>query len=232
MGYLDNSSITVDAILTKKGRELLSKGRDFFVISQFALGDDEVDYENWNPSHPNGSDFYGIVIENMPIVEAVTDENFSMKYKLLTLPKNTIRIPIIEANPNTITINEGGAQTTVNLNTVNGGNGTLGYTVTLLNSDAASIMGDGEGIAENTDTVLPTEDKRSVTISTKSSFTVTSKILADSIDIYTKIVVIGNETGGREEIQLTVANVDDITVGSTTNTTFNEAGSPREAFGL
>ena len=25
MGYLDNSSITVDAILTKKGRELLSK---------------------------------------------------------------------------------------------------------------------------------------------------------------------------------------------------------------
>ena len=48
MGYLDNSSITVDAILTKKGRELLAKGRDFFTISQFALADDEVDYELWN----------------------------------------------------------------------------------------------------------------------------------------------------------------------------------------
>jgi len=225
MGYLDNSSITVDAVLTKKGRELLSKGRDFFVISQFALGDDEVDYENWNPSHPNGSDFYGIIIENMPIVEAVTDENFSMKYKLLTLPKNTIRIPIIEANPNSIEINEGGAQSVITLNTINGGNDTLGYTVTLLNSNAASITGDGQGIAENSDPVAPTEDRRSVTISTKSSFTVTTKILSDNIDISTKIIVTGNETGGREEIILTVANVADISVGSTTDTSFDTNAS-------
>ena len=115
MGYLDNSSITVDAILTKKGRELLAKGRDFFVISQFALADDEVDYELWNPAHPLGSDFYGIIIENMPIVEAVTDENYSLRYKLLTLPKNTIRIPIIQSNPNSISLEEGGQQQSVTL---------------------------------------------------------------------------------------------------------------------
>ena len=54
MGYLDNSSITVDAILTKKGREMLAKGRDNFIISQFALADDEIDYELWNPAHPLG----------------------------------------------------------------------------------------------------------------------------------------------------------------------------------
>ena len=110
MGYLDNSSITVDAILTKKGRELLAKGRDYFVISQFALADDEVDYELWNPAHPLGSDYYGIIIENMPIVEAVTDENYSLRYKLLTLPKNTIRIPIIQSNPSSISLEEGGLQ--------------------------------------------------------------------------------------------------------------------------
>ena len=87
MGYLDNSSITVDAILTKKGRELLAKGRQNFNITQFALADDEVDYDLWNPAHPLGSDYYGVVIESMPITEAVPDETQSMKYKLITLPK-------------------------------------------------------------------------------------------------------------------------------------------------
>jgi hypothetical protein len=215
MGYLDNSSITVDAILTKKGRELLAKGRDFFVISQFALADDEVDYELWNAAHPLGSDFYGIIIENMPIVEAVTDESYSLKYKLLTLPKNTIRIPQIVPNPTSDTLEEGGNQQVITLTTKNGGNETLGYTVTLINSDAASIIGDGNGIANNADPVGPNEDKRSITISTNSTFTISSKVLADNVDISTRVVVVGNETGGREEITLTVTNNPDISVGNT-----------------
>ena len=215
MGYLNNQVLTVDAILTKKGRELLAKGRDFFVISQFALADDEVDYELWNAAHPLGSDYYGIIIENMPIVEAVTDESYSLKYKLLTLPKNTIRIPQIVPNPTDITLEEGGNQQVVTLTTKNGGNETLGYTVTLINSDAASIVGDGNGIANNADPVGPNEDKRSITISTNSTFTVTSKVLADNVDISTRVVVVGNETGGREEITLTVTNNPDISVGNT-----------------
>ena len=44
MGYLDKTTITVDAILTKKGRELLAQGSEFFNITQFALADDEIDY--------------------------------------------------------------------------------------------------------------------------------------------------------------------------------------------
>jgi hypothetical protein len=219
MGYLDNSSITVDAILTKKGRELLAKGRDFFVISQFALADDEVDYELWNPAHPLGSDYYGIIIENMPVVEAVTDENYSLRYKLLTLPKNTIRIPIIQTNPSSISVEEAGSRQVVSIETKNGGNETLGYTVTLLNSDAATIIGDGGGIANNEDNVGANEDRRSVTISTNSTFTIVSKVLADNTDISTKIFVVGNETGGRSEITLTVTNNPDITVGNTLDST-------------
>jgi len=219
MGYLDNSSITVDAILTKKGRELLAKGRDFFVISQFALADDEVDYELWNPAHPLGSDYYGIIIENMPVVEAVTDENYSLRYKLLTLPKNTIRIPIIQTNPSSISLEESGFRQVVSIETKNGGNETLGYTVTLLNSDAATLIGDGGGIANNEDNVGANEDRRSVTISTNSTFTIVSKVLADNTDISTKIFVVGNETGGRSEITLTVTNNPDITVGNTLDST-------------
>ena len=32
MGFLDNSSITVDAILTKRGREILSEGGDLNIV--------------------------------------------------------------------------------------------------------------------------------------------------------------------------------------------------------
>ena len=102
MGYLDNSTITVDAILTKKGREYLAQGRNAFNITQFALADDEVDYDLWNPAHPLGSDYYGVVIENMPITEAVPDETQSMKYKLLTLPRGTTAIPFLQADKSTV----------------------------------------------------------------------------------------------------------------------------------
>ena len=51
MAYLDNTTITVDAILTKKGREKLAAGQPLN-ISQFALGDDEIDYELYDAGHP------------------------------------------------------------------------------------------------------------------------------------------------------------------------------------
>lgn len=101
MGYLSNSgTITVDAILTKKGRELLAKGQGAFNITQFALSDDEVDYDLWNPLHGLGTNYYGVVIENMPITEAVPDETQSMKYKLMTLPVGTKSIPYLQTTGN------------------------------------------------------------------------------------------------------------------------------------
>lgn len=98
MGYLNNNVVTVDAILTKKGRELLARGASSFNITQFALSDDEIDYDLWNQSHPLGDDKMGIVIENLPITEAVPDETQSMKYKLITLSEGTKSIPYIEAD--------------------------------------------------------------------------------------------------------------------------------------
>ena len=102
MGYLNNTKVTVDAILTKKGRELLARGGNAFNITSFALADDEIDYDLWNQSHPLGDDKMGIVIENLPITEAVPDETQSMKYKLITLPEGTKAIPYIESSAATI----------------------------------------------------------------------------------------------------------------------------------
>ena len=64
MGYLNNITVTVDAILTKKGRELLARNDGSFQITQFSLADDEIDYTLYNPNHPSGSAFYGEAIEN------------------------------------------------------------------------------------------------------------------------------------------------------------------------
>jgi hypothetical protein len=105
MGYLDNSSVIVDAILTKKGRELLAKGNNQFNITKFALADDEVDYSLYNPAHPLGTDYYGIAIENLPMLEASPDETTTMRYKLVTLPKGTPRIPQITIPGGAITLN-------------------------------------------------------------------------------------------------------------------------------
>ena len=83
MGYLDNSSRTLDAILTKKGREILSSGGDF-TVEKFALGDDEIDYALWDTTHTQGTDYYGAVIDNLPALEPFNDPSEIMKYKLVT----------------------------------------------------------------------------------------------------------------------------------------------------
>jgi hypothetical protein len=95
MAILDNSTVTVDAILTKKGRELLARNDGSFQITQFALADDEIDYTLYNPNHPSGSAFYGEAIEAMPMLEAFPDESQIMKYKLVTLPRGTSKLPVI-----------------------------------------------------------------------------------------------------------------------------------------
>ena len=69
MGFLDNSSITVDAILTKRGRQILSQGGNFN-ITKFALSDEEIDYTLYDVTHPDGTDSYGVAIENMSLLEA------------------------------------------------------------------------------------------------------------------------------------------------------------------
>ena len=98
MGYLDQTAITVDAILTKRGRELLAANTGAFKITQFALGDDEIDYSLFNENHPNGTQFAGEAIENMAIIEAFPDGNNIMKHKLITLDKGTSKLPVLTIN--------------------------------------------------------------------------------------------------------------------------------------
>ncbi len=97
MGFLDNTSITVDAVLTKKGREKLASGIENFEITHYAFADDEIDYELWDTSHPNGSTYYGAVLDNMPLLEAFVDETQVMRYKLFTSDKDKANLAFLEA---------------------------------------------------------------------------------------------------------------------------------------
>ncbi len=81
MGILDNDTVIVDAILTKLGRQKLADGQPLN-ISQYAFGDTGVDYTLYNSGHPSGSDSYGSAITNLPMLEAVPDDNVFLRFKL------------------------------------------------------------------------------------------------------------------------------------------------------
>ena len=207
MGYLNNSTITVDAILTKKGREILASGRDQFNITQFALADDEVDYDLYNPDHPLGTAYYGAAIENMPVVEALPDETQMLKYKLVTLPKGTSQIPVVSVGnieSTGVTLNFG-ESFTITPNTINmqAGNSTFGYTAILSDSRACDIVASGgTGGTTVPRFVGDASAARSVTVS-GTSFTITGKQHTKG-DIQATLLIVGNETGGRVIIPLTI----------------------------
>lgn len=219
MGYLDNSSVTVDAILTMKGRELLSKGGDAFKITQFAVGDDEIDYTLWNPLDDRGSSYYGSIIENMPITEAIPDETQALKYKLVTLPKDTVNIPVVTVGNNSITLTGPGTSAVISPNTANlqGGNSNFGYTAILSDSSIADIQVT-RSLPNPSTSTLPTsprfigdsEDAQSVTVA-GFEFKVTAKTLIVEGKTAT-ITIIGNETGGSTTINLTVQRATTATI--------------------
>tara|TARA_B100000287_G_scaffold224145_1_gene211520 strand:- start:2932 stop:3597 length:666 start_codon:yes stop_codon:yes gene_type:complete len=206
MGFLNNTNITVDAVLTKKGRELLAKGENQFNITKFALADDEVDYRLWDVTHPNGSDFYGNVIESMPLLEAFPDENHVMRYKLVTLPKSTQAMPILEVAQSAITLRRLNSVSIINPSTQNGSDDTLGYTFILHNQSMARLRVRAGAQVTAGGTTVPfflDEDDLPNSISVVGkSVEIRPKRLTRTQT--TQITVVGNETAATTTLNLTV----------------------------
>ena len=217
MGYLNNNTVTVDAILTKKGRELLARNDGSFRITQFSLADDEIDYTLYNPNHPSGSAFYGEVIQNMPILEAFPDETQTMKYKLLTLPRGTAKLPVLEVGYTTITMKQG-SSLSINPQTLNylGTDSTFeasGYTATIGDSRTLSKF---EGVGVNTTnaaqlnstTTVGTNVSRTV-IGTTINLTATTvnTLFGTSNTLNTILTVTGRDSGARLTIPLNITKV-------------------------
>ena len=206
MGFLNNTNITVDAVLTKKGRELLAKGENQFNITKFALADDEVDYRLWDVTHPNGSDYYGNVIESMPLLEAFPDENHVMRYKLVTLPKSTQAMPILEVAQSAVTLRRLNSVSIINPSTQNGSDDTLGYTFILHNQSVARLRVRAGAQVTAGGTTVPfflDEDDLPNSISVVGkSVEIRPKRLTRTQT--TQITIVGNETAATTTINLTV----------------------------
>jgi len=220
MGYLDNSSVTIDAILTLKGRELLAKGGNAFQITQFALGDDEIDYSLWNPDHPLGTDYYGTIIENMPVTEAIPDETQALRSKLITLPKSTTNIPVVSvAGAKTFTFTGAANQnwTITPTTSLAGANTTYGYTAVLSDSTIATItVSKQAGNASGAPTISSFigDTIQSVSVS-GLSFEIKPK--TNYIEDKTAtITIFGNETGGGVTLTFTVKKSEGIGMGGGT----------------
>ena len=218
MGYLNNTVVTIDAILTKKGRELLAKSDGSFKITQFSLADDEIDYTLYNPSHPSGSGYYGEAIENMPLLEAFPDETQIMKYKLVTLPRGTAKMPVLDLGYAAVVLKQG-ASLAITPQTLNflGSNQTFeasGYSATISDVRLMNTF-NGVGIntpaatAANSTTTLGTNVSKTVigTTINLTATTINTLFGTNTTQLQATLTVIGLDSGARLTIPVTVNKV-------------------------
>lgn len=214
MGFLSNQTVTIESILTKKGRELLARGDGSFKITQFALSDDEIDYTLYNPNHPSGSAFYGEAIEAMPLLEAFPDETQIMKYKLITLPRGTAKLPVLDLGYSSIVLRQG-ASLSVTPQTLN----YLGASSTYETSGYTATIGDIRTLSNFTGVGINTPEVNTfngtTTIGTNVSKTVigtTINITATTINtlfgsnttLYTTLTVVGRDSGARISVPVQI----------------------------
>ena len=217
MAYLSNSTVTVDAILTKKGRELLARNNGSFQITQFSLSDDEIDYTLYNPNHPSGSAFYGEAIEAMPVLEAFPDETQIMKYKLVTLPRGTAKLPIINIGYSSISLRQG-SSLAITPQTLN----YLGASSTFESSGYVAVIGDvrltsnftGVGIntaeaqaLNSTSTIGTNVSKTIVGTTINITATTVNSLFGSQSTLYTTLTVIGRDSGARISVPIVVTKV-------------------------
>ena len=215
MGYLNHSVVTIDAILTDTGRQLLAQNDGSFRITQFALADDEIDYTLYNPLHPSGSAYYGQAIENMPLLEAFPQATQVMKYKLVTLPRGTAKMPILDLGYSAIVIKQG-ASLAITPQTLNylGGNTyeTSGYTATISDVRLFSTF-EGVGIntpqaqALNTTTLGTSVSKTVVGTTINIKATTINTLFGSNTSLQATLTVEGRDSGARLTIPVTVTQL-------------------------
>ena len=219
MGYLNNTIVTVDAILTDTGRQLLAQQNGQFQITQFALADDEIDYTLYNPNNPSGSAYYGQAIENMPLLEAFPQSTQVMKYKLVTLPRGTAKMPILDIGYSAIILKQG-ASLAITPQTLNylGGNTyeTSGYTATIsdirlfntfegvgINTPAVSAL----NLANQTTTIGTSVSRTVVGTTINMTATTVNTLFGTQTSLQATLTIEGRDSGARLTIPVTVNKV-------------------------
>ena len=190
MAFLDSSTAVIDAILTRKGRELLARNDGSFQITKFDFGDDEINYQLYDATKATDQD---ADILNLPVLEPVSNENVALLYRLITLPKGSLKIASLSISPTSGTINYGD-DLTVTVTTTNGEDA-QGYAATVRDNDIAVLT--------NT-TSTPNANGQ-------GSFTVRTGANAGGKAGQTIMDITGINSGARKEFTLTVS--DPVAIG-------------------
>jgi len=108
MGFLDHSTnnIIVDAVLTDIGRQSLARNDGSFSIYQFALGDDEVDYDLIQ--HYGRTVGKEKIEKNTPVLEALTQGSLGLKYPLISISNEFLtHLPkLVISGDETVSLNQ------------------------------------------------------------------------------------------------------------------------------
>lgn len=215
MGHLDRNERVIEAKLTDVGRKRLADG-DGIDVTQFALADDEVDYETWKENVP--AEDAGAIIENLPTYEAFTDETQSMRYKLITLEEDIKEVPQVVVSQENQVIDIDNQDPAAEISPVTELNGndtgldkTLGYTAILQNGDIATLSAQQNSEPDVTNPTIPALYGRKQRIEGSS----VSEVVATDFELAwdgsglsatkeTTLTIIGNETGLTFDIEVTI----------------------------
>ena len=157
----------------------------------------------------------------MPLLEAFPQETQVMKYKLVTLPRGTAKMPILDLGYQSIVIKQGASQaiTPQTLNYLGGNQAEAGgYTATISDVRLMSTF-EGVGITNAATTALNTTS--TTTLGTNVSATVvgtTINVTATTINtlfgsnnaLYATLTIVGRDSGARAQIPVTVTRVSAI----------------------
>ena len=187
-----------------------------FRITQFALADDEIDYTQYNPSHPSGSSFYGEAIDNMPLLEAFPDESQIMKYKLVTLPRGTAKLPVLDLGYTAITLKQG-AQLSITPQTLNYLDNAQSFETSGYSANIADVrlLSTFNGVGINTEAAQQANNAATTTVGTNVSKTVIgtqinlrattiNTLFGSNSSIKTTLTVVGLDSGARITIPITI----------------------------
>ena len=153
----------------------------------------------------------------MPIIEAFPDETQDMKYKLITLPRGTAKLPVLEIGYTTITLKQG-SSLSITPQTLNylGTNSTFeasGYVATIGDS---RTLNNFEGVGVNTTDVavlnatqtIGTNVSRTV-IGTTINLTATTvnTLFGSATTLSTILTVTGRDSGARLTIPVNITKI-------------------------
>ena len=184
MAFLDSTTAVVDCVLTRKGRELLSRNDGSFKITKYSFGDDEINYQFFDANNANNPDND---ILNLPILEPVSNEEVAQRYRLITLPRGSTKIAILSINPTIATVNYGD---------------TLSFTVSTQNGE------DNQGYsAQSRDTDIAIFENKRVIPDTNgvATFNVFTGTVAGGKSGQVVLDVVGINSGGRNSVTLNVS---------------------------